>query len=233
MEMLLIQAGLWSIFSQRKLCPTLTTASGSASSSCTRRNTAGPSSNDNDAAVQKWDEDAEQATAEIFLYLDAHVERPVLKIRNPVELWGKLPTFYERKGFSSRFYLWHKLLTLKLADYPKRNEGNTIELYLDAFRSHVQQLRSSGAPVSNEIEGSALLNVFDDGYESIIVSTSQSSARQPMTISMWSNWLVSSVMGTADIPLVKPLPRLLIPILDQPSMHMERDDIRVSLINLT
>jgi hypothetical protein len=46
-----------------------------------------------------------------------------------------------------------------------------MELYLDAFRSHVQQLRSSGAPVRNEIEASALLNGLDDGYESFIVST--------------------------------------------------------------
>jgi len=174
MEMLLIRAGLWSIVSQRKLRPTPTTASGSASSSRTRSNTAGPSSDDNDTAVQKWDENAERATAEIFLYLDERVERRVLKIRNPVELWGKLQTFYERKGFSSRFYLWQKLFTLKLADYRKRDEGNTIELYLDAFRSHVQQLRSSGAPVSNEIEASALLNGLDDGYESFIVSTTQS-----------------------------------------------------------
>jgi len=175
MEMLLIRAGLWSIVSQRKLRPTPTTASGNATgSSRTRSNTAGPSSDDNDAAVQKWDEDAERATAEIFLYLDERVERRVLNIRNPVELWGKLQTFYERKGFSSRFYLWQKLFTLKLADYRKRDEGNTIELYLDAFRSHVQQLRSSGAPVSNEIEASALLNGLDDGYESFIVSTTQS-----------------------------------------------------------
>jgi hypothetical protein len=38
----------------------------------------------------------------------------------------------------------------------------------------VQQLCSSGAPVSNEIEASALLNGLDDGYESFIVSTTQS-----------------------------------------------------------
>jgi hypothetical protein len=59
MEMLLIRAGLWSIVSQRKLRPTPTTTSVSVSSSRTRRTTAGPSSDDNDAAVQKWDEDAE------------------------------------------------------------------------------------------------------------------------------------------------------------------------------
>jgi hypothetical protein len=117
MEMLLIRAGLWSIVSQRKLRPTPTTASDSVSSSRTRSTTAGPSSDDNDAAVQKWDEDAERATAEIFLYLDERVERRVLNIRNPVELWGKLQTFYERKGFSARFYLWQKLFTLQHADY--------------------------------------------------------------------------------------------------------------------
>jgi hypothetical protein len=84
-----------------------------------------------------------------------------------------MQTFYKRKGFSSRFYLWQKLLTLNLGDYRNHNEGNTISLYLDAFCSHLQQLRSSGAPVSNEIEASALPNGLDDGYESFIVSTTQ------------------------------------------------------------
>ena len=90
-----------------------------------------------------------------------------------MELWGKLQTFYERKGFSARFYLWQKLFTLQLADY-RKHEGNAMELYLDAFHSHVQQLPSSGAPVTNEIEVSALLNFLNDGYNSFIVSTTQS-----------------------------------------------------------
>jgi len=49
-----------------------------------------------------------------------------------------------------------------------------MELYLDAFRSHVQQLRSSGAPVTNEVQTSTLLNGLNDGYTSFIVSTTQS-----------------------------------------------------------
>jgi hypothetical protein len=49
-----------------------------------------------------------------------------------------------------------------------------IELNLNAFRSHVQQLRNSGAPVSNEIEPSAFINGLDDGYKSFSVSTTQS-----------------------------------------------------------
>ena len=82
-------------------------------------------------------------------------------------------TIYERKGISARFSLWQKLVTLLLGDY-RKHEGNAMELYLDAFRSHVQQLCTSGAPVSNGIEASALLNGLDDGYESFIVSTAQS-----------------------------------------------------------
>jgi hypothetical protein len=153
------------------LRPTPITTSGSASSIPTCNNTAGPFSDDSDAAVQKWDEDAERASADLFLYLDNHVKRSVFNIGNPVELSGKLQTFKERKGFLSRFYLWQKLITLKLTDHRKRDKGNMIELYIDTFRSHVQQLCSSGAPVINEIEASALLNGLNDGYESFIVST--------------------------------------------------------------
>ncbi|KAF8242081.1 hypothetical protein K440DRAFT_169477 [Wilcoxina mikolae CBS 423.85] len=49
-----------------------------------------------------------------------------------------------------------------------------MELYIDAFRLHIQELRSSGATVSNEIEASVLLNGLDSGYESFIVTTTQS-----------------------------------------------------------
>jgi len=84
-----------------------------------------------------------------------------------------LQTFYEKKGFSAHFHLWQKLFTLQLADY-RKHEGNAMELNLDAYRLHVQQLRSSDAPVSNEIQASALLNGINDGFESFIVSTTQS-----------------------------------------------------------
>jgi hypothetical protein len=49
---------------------------------------------------------------------------------------------------------------------------------------------------------------------------------------MRSNWLVNTVTRTAGIPLVRSLPRLVMPKLDQPSIHMEREDIRVSPTNL-
>jgi hypothetical protein len=49
-----------------------------------------------------------------------------------------------------------------------------MDLYLDPDRSHVQQLRSSGATVSNEIAASVHLNGLNKGYESIIIATTQS-----------------------------------------------------------
>jgi hypothetical protein len=170
MEMLLIRERLWSIVCQRQLRPT---PAASSSSSRTRNNN-NTTSPEIDAAALEWDENAERATATIFLYLDERAERVVIDIRNPVELWEKLKTTYERKGFSSRFYLWQTLFTLQLADYRKRDEGNAMELYLDAFRLHIQELRSSGAAVSNEIEASVLFNGLDNSYESFIVTTTQS-----------------------------------------------------------
>jgi hypothetical protein len=64
MEMLLIREGLWSIVSQRKVCPTVTTATESTTSGSrrTRANTVIVSpSNDNNAATLEWDENAEAA----------------------------------------------------------------------------------------------------------------------------------------------------------------------------
>jgi hypothetical protein len=131
-EMLLIQQGLRPIVSQRHLRPTVTTShsTGSASSRCTRRSAAGPINNDEE--VRKWDEEAEQATATIFLYLDERAECNVNDIRDTVELRGKLQNIYERKGFSARFHLWQKLFTLPLTDY-REHEGNEIYLYLDTY----------------------------------------------------------------------------------------------------
>jgi hypothetical protein len=131
MEMLLIREGLWSIVCQRLLRPTpISSGTGNASSSRTRSTTA----DDNDAAAAKWDEDAERATATIFLYLDERAERCVEAIRNPVELWGKLKHLYERKGFSAHFYHWQKLFSLHLADNRKPElKGNAMNLYLDAY----------------------------------------------------------------------------------------------------
>jgi hypothetical protein len=75
--------------------------------------------NDNNAAALEWDKAAERATASIILYLGERTEHSVIDIRNPVERWRKLPTIFERNGFSLRFYLWKKLFTLQLADYQK------------------------------------------------------------------------------------------------------------------
>jgi len=86
-----------------------------------------------------------------------------------------------------------------------------MDLYLDAYRSHVQQLRSSGATVSNEIEASVLLNGLDKGYESFIVATTQS-FRQ--TTSMSTSSLASSVTKTVD-ELRARLPSLVMPVPEQ------------------
>jgi hypothetical protein len=149
MEMLLIRERLWSIVCKRRERPAAA------------------------AARNQWDDDAERATATIFLYLDERAERHVQNLRDPIELWEKLENVYERKGFSARFYLWQKLFTLRLADYRDRSDGNAMDLYLDTYRTYCQQLRSSGAEISNEIEASVLLNGLDENYENFIVATTQ------------------------------------------------------------
>lgn len=118
----------------------LLTAPGSVSSSCTRCSAAGPINDDEE--VRKWDEDAEQATATIFLYLDERAECYVNNIRDPVDLRGMLRNIFERKGFSARFYLCQKFFTLQFTDY-RKHQRNVMALYLDTYRSHVQQVRSS------------------------------------------------------------------------------------------
>jgi hypothetical protein len=48
---------------------------------------------------------------------------------------------------------------------------------------HIQELRSSGAAVSNELEASVLFNGLDDSYESFIVTTTQLFCQNIITLS--------------------------------------------------
>ena len=167
MEMLLIRERLWAIVAERRPRPQPSGAAGPAT-----RNTGRDAGNDEEIA--KWEDDAERATSTIFLHLDERAEKHVQSLREPVAIWKKLKDIYERRGFSARFYLWQKLFTLQIADYRKNNgDDKAMELYIDAFRSHCQQLRSSGAEISNEIEASVLLNGLDNGFESFLIATTQ------------------------------------------------------------
>ena len=148
MEMLLIQEGLWGIVSGKRTAPA---ASGS---------------------MDRWHDDAEKATATIFLYVGERAERHIRDLRDPVEIWKRLKEVYELRGFSARFYLWQKLFTVRIADH--RQGTKATESYIDSCRSICEQLRGSGATVSNEIEASALLNGLDDAFETFVVTTTQS-----------------------------------------------------------
>jgi hypothetical protein len=151
MEMLLIREGLWSIVCERRLTPS-------------------PQAN---AQRAKWEEDSDKATATIFLYLGDRAERHVHKLRDPVLIWKRLREVYELRGFSARFYLWQKLFTLRHANYHSEGAKST-ESYVDSCRSLCEQLRSSGAEVSDEIVASALLKGLDKSYKSFVVMTTQS-----------------------------------------------------------
>ena len=109
----------------------------------------------------------------IFLHFDKRTEKHVQDLRGPVAARKKLMDIYERRGFFARFYLWQKLFTLRISDYRKHKYA--MEMYIDAFRSNCQQLRSFGVEICNEIEASVLLNGLDNGYESFLIETTQAS----------------------------------------------------------
>ena len=148
MEMLLIQEGLWGIVSTKQTAPA---ASGS---------------------MDRWQDDAKKATATIFLYVGERAERYIRDLRDPVEIWKRLKEVYELRGFSARFSLWQKLFTVQNADH--RQEMKATESYIDSCWSICEQLRGSGATVSNEIEASVLLNGLDNAFETFVVTTTQS-----------------------------------------------------------
>ena len=110
MEMVLIREKLWSIVCKRKLRP-----------------------EDDDARILEWDEEAERATATIFLCLSEAAEKHVQDLRNPVKIWEKLKDVYEARGFSGRFLLWRNLFNIKpddlinqLLDESHRRKANAV-----------------------------------------------------------------------------------------------------------
>ena len=107
MEMLLIKEKLWSIVCGRKTRP-----EGGSEDKATK-------------GQLEWDEEAERATAIIFLCLDEMAEHHVVDLRNPVAVWKKLEEVYSSSGFSARSILWRRLFLAEYSTHP------TIEAYVD------------------------------------------------------------------------------------------------------
>ena len=78
--MVLIREKLWSIVCERRIKPDSSTK-----------------------AQAKYDDDAERATATIFLYLSETVERYVRDLRDPVIIWAKLKEVFATIGFTARY----------------------------------------------------------------------------------------------------------------------------------
>jgi hypothetical protein len=139
MEMVLIRERLWGIVCERRI------------------------KSESDIKVQAdFDDDAERATATIFLHLDDNTERYVRDIRDPVLVWKKLQEVCQSTGYAARYNLWRKLFTLKF----ETEKG--ISGYLDKIRGIVTALREAGVTVSEEIVVSVALVGLGDLFSTLI-----------------------------------------------------------------
>lgn len=139
MEMVLIREKLWSIVCERRTKP----ESGAK-------------------AQTDFDDDAEKATATIFLYLSETAERYVRDIRDPVEVWAKLKEVFSKVGFAARYNLWKRLFSIEVG-----YSQNVVE-YLDKVRSVAIALRESGAVVSDEILVTAALQGLNKEFDTLV-----------------------------------------------------------------
>ncbi len=147
--MLLIRERLWPIVSQRKTRPV---------------------SNPTDDFTKEqlaWDDEAERATATIFLYLDDSTERHVQNLRDPVELWQKLKDLYGKAGFSARYLLFRRLFSLDIRQY--KNMGD----YVNTVRAISHDLKDAGHAVDDEVLTAATLYGLDGTYETFAAFTVQ------------------------------------------------------------
>lgn len=139
MEMVLIREKLWSIVCERRTKP----ESGAK-------------------AQTDYDDDAERATATIFLYLSETAERYVRDLRDPVAVWAKLKEVFSTTGFAARYNMWKRLFNIEIG-----YTTNIVE-YLDKVRSVAIELRESGAEVSDEILVTAALQGLGEKWDTLV-----------------------------------------------------------------
>lgn len=151
--MQLIRERLWPIVCRRKLRPTAG-SSGQSEEGLTR-------------AQHEFDDEAERATATIFLYLDDTAERLVRDIRDPVELWKRLKDMYSSTGFCTRFTLWRKLFKSHLREHASMYD------YVDSIQSTRRQLRDAGFDIPDEIMAAVLLKGLPGCYNDFIASVTE------------------------------------------------------------
>ena len=94
MEMILIRERLWPIVCQRKVRPQ------GSDAKITQ-------------AQSDYNDEAEQATATLFLCLSDAPLRHVMELRDPVKVWAKLKDLYTSVGFSTRFFIWRHLFNAR------------------------------------------------------------------------------------------------------------------------
>jgi len=139
MEMVLIREKLWGIVCERRTKP----ESGAK-------------------AQTDFDEEAERATATIFLYLSETAERYVRDVRDPVALWAKLKEVFSKVGFAARYNLWRTLFSIEVG----YNQG--VVEYLDKVRRTAIALRESGAVVSDEILVTVALQGLNKEFDTLV-----------------------------------------------------------------
>ena len=139
MEMVLVRERLWSIVCERRTKP------------------------ESSAKAQTdYDNDAERATATIFLYLSDTAERYVRDLRDPVAVWAKLKEVFSTVGFTARYNMWKTLFRITIG------YNTDVVEYLDKVRSVAITLRESGAEVSDEILVTVALQGLGEKFDTLI-----------------------------------------------------------------
>jgi hypothetical protein len=141
MEMVLIREKLWGIVCERRTKP----ESGAK-------------------AQTDFDDEAERATATIFLFLSETAERYVRDLRDPVAVWAKLKEVFSKVGFAGRYNLWKRLFKVET----ENGTSLTVIEYLDKVRTIGIALKESGAEVSDELLVTAALQGLGQGFDTLV-----------------------------------------------------------------
>src|SRR3954465_8900600 len=105
---ILMKEGLWKIVDEKRKAPTV-------------------GKSDDTTALDKWEDDCENALATIRLTIGNSEKGHIENCTTAVEVWKKLAEVYEKKGVAHELYLRHEM-----ANFKKQND--------DTMKQHIDRL---------------------------------------------------------------------------------------------
>ena len=124
--------------------------------------------------------------------MDISLYNHVAKETDPYTLWKTLESMYETKNAQAKIFLMWKLMNLKL------KEGQSIVEHLKDFKEMIVQLLVKGLSLDDETRACLLLGSLPDSWNTLVVSSGNSTLAGKVTLVMVRNSLLNEEIRRKD-----------------------------------